>query len=82
MIDGQEVRIGATVGIALAPHDGVTFDRLAVCADASLYQAKHNGRGSVVFAGESPAPRRRLPRPDGWGPNAQLPLTPFRFSDL
>ena len=56
VIHGQEVRIGTCIGIAWAPHDGVTFDRLAVCADASLYQAKHNGRGSVVFAGESPAP--------------------------
>ncbi len=56
LIQGQEVRIGASVGIALAPDDGVTFDRLAVCADASLYRAKHKGRGSVVFAGEPPAP--------------------------
>jgi diguanylate cyclase (GGDEF)-like protein len=39
VIHGQEVRIGTSVGIAWAPHDGVTFDRLAACADASLYQA-------------------------------------------
>ena len=44
-----------TVGIALAPPDGVTLDRLAACADAALYQAKHKGRGSVVIAGERPA---------------------------
>ena len=56
VIHGQEVRIGTSVGIAWAPHDGVTFDRLAACADASLYQAKHKGRGSVVFAGEPSAP--------------------------
>jgi diguanylate cyclase len=56
VIHGHEVRIGASVGIALAPHDGVTFDRLAACADASLYQAKHKGRGSVVRAGEPRAP--------------------------
>ena len=56
VIHGQEVRIGTSVGIAWAPHDGVTFDRLAACADASLYQAKHKRRGSVVFAGELPAP--------------------------
>jgi diguanylate cyclase len=53
-IDGHEVRIGATVGIALAPRDGVTLDHLAARADAALYQAKHKGRGSVVVAGDSP----------------------------
>ena len=55
VIDGRDVRIGVTVGIALAPPDGVTLDRLAACADAALYQAKHKGRGSVVIAGERPA---------------------------
>ena len=56
VIDGRDVRIGVTVGIALAPQDGVTLDRLAACADAALYQAKHKGRGSVLFAGERPGP--------------------------
>jgi len=56
VIGGHEVRIGVTVGIALAPRDGMTFDHLAACADAALYQAKHKGRGSVVIAGEQPAP--------------------------
>jgi diguanylate cyclase len=56
VIHGQEVRIGTSVGIAWAPDDGVTFERLAACADTSLYQAKHKGRGSVVFAGEPSAP--------------------------
>ena len=37
------------------PADGVTLDRLAACADAALYQAKHKGRGNVVIAGEGPA---------------------------
>jgi diguanylate cyclase (GGDEF)-like protein len=54
VIDGHEVRIGATVGIALAPRDGVTLDHLAARADAALYQAKHKGRGSVVVAGDTP----------------------------
>jgi diguanylate cyclase len=52
VIDGHELRIGVTIGIALAPRDGVTLDGLATCADAALYQAKHKGRGSVVLAGE------------------------------
>jgi diguanylate cyclase (GGDEF)-like protein len=56
VIDGQEVRIGATIGIALAPRDGVTYDGLASCADSALYQAKQKGRGCVVCAGEPLAP--------------------------
>ena len=56
VIDGRDVRIGVTVGIAVAPRDGVTLDQLAACADAALYQVKHKGRGSVVFAGEPPRP--------------------------
>lgn len=57
LINGHEVRIGASIGIALAPRDGLTLDRLAACGDAALYQAKHRGRGCVVVSGEpSPPP--------------------------
>jgi diguanylate cyclase len=55
VIDGRDVRIGVTVGIALAPRDGLTLDRLAACADTALYQAKREGRGSIVIAGKQPA---------------------------
>jgi diguanylate cyclase len=56
VIDGHEVNIGVSIGIALAPNNGVTFDRLAACADAALYQAKYKGRGSLAFATEPSAP--------------------------
>jgi len=56
VIGGHDVNIGVSIGIALAPKDGVTFDRLAACADAALYQAKYRARGSVVFAAEPSAP--------------------------
>jgi diguanylate cyclase len=56
VIDGHEVHIGASIGIALAPNDGVTFDRLATCADVALYQAKSEKGRSVVFADDRPAP--------------------------
>ena len=55
VIDGRDARIGVTVGIALAPRDGLTLDRLAACADTALYQAKREGRGGIVIAGEQPA---------------------------
>jgi diguanylate cyclase (GGDEF)-like protein len=51
VIDGRDVRIGVTVGIAVAPRDGVTLDRLAACADAALYQAKHKLSPGPVWPG-------------------------------
>jgi diguanylate cyclase len=49
-IGERDVCIGVTIGIAVAPRDGVSLDRLGIKADAALYQGKHKGRGSVVFA--------------------------------
>jgi diguanylate cyclase (GGDEF)-like protein len=48
-IDGHDLRIGVSVGIALAPHDGTDLDTLSSRADAALYQAKSSGRGTVAF---------------------------------
>ena len=56
VINDREAHIGVSIGIALAPNDGVTLERLARRADAALYQAKHKGRGSVVFAIEPATP--------------------------
>jgi diguanylate cyclase len=55
-IDGRELKIGVSIGVALAPMDGLTFDELASCADAALYQAKRRGRGSIVFASTTMQP--------------------------
>jgi diguanylate cyclase (GGDEF)-like protein len=41
--------IGASVGIAIAPHDGVTHDEIVRAADLALYAAKHGGRGQYRF---------------------------------
>ena len=48
-IDGQQVVIGASVGIALAPADGETADQLLRNADMALYQAKEDGRRTFCF---------------------------------
>lgn len=39
-IDGVTVQIGASLGMAHAPHDGETLDALLRAADRALYQAK------------------------------------------
>ena len=41
--------IGASVGIAIAPHDGVTSDEIVRAADLALYAAKNGGRGQFRF---------------------------------
>ncbi|MEM6494130.1 MAG: sensor domain-containing diguanylate cyclase, partial [Pseudomonadota bacterium] len=41
--------IGASVGIAIAPHDGVTRAQIVRSADLALYAAKNSGRGQYRF---------------------------------
>jgi diguanylate cyclase (GGDEF)-like protein len=48
-IDGQSVVIGASVGIALSPDNGVTNEALIRNADLALYAAKDGGRGRYHF---------------------------------
>jgi diguanylate cyclase (GGDEF)-like protein/PAS domain S-box-containing protein len=48
-IEGQQVVIGASVGIALAPADGETAEQLLGNADIALYQAKEDGRRNFCF---------------------------------
>jgi diguanylate cyclase (GGDEF)-like protein len=52
-LDGQQVTIGTSVGLALAPADGVTGPDLLKNADIALYQAKKDGRGTYRFFKES-----------------------------
>ncbi|VWX54455.1 EAL domain-containing protein [Novosphingobium sp. 9U] len=48
-IEGSRVTIGASVGIALSPDDGVTSEALIRNADLALYAAKDGGRGRHHF---------------------------------
>ena len=48
-IDGHRVMIGASVGIAMAPDDGVTSEAIVRNADLALYAAKDGGRGRHHF---------------------------------
>jgi diguanylate cyclase (GGDEF)-like protein len=48
-ISGQEVVIGASIGIALAPRDGSDADLLLKNADMALYRAKSAGRRGWRF---------------------------------
>jgi diguanylate cyclase (GGDEF)-like protein len=44
-----EVRIGASIGVALFPEGGNDPDQLITRADRALYWAKHESRGQVRF---------------------------------
>jgi diguanylate cyclase (GGDEF)-like protein len=47
--DNQLVHSGVSVGIAVAPTDGLEAEQLMKCADLALYQAKAKGRGAYEF---------------------------------
>jgi diguanylate cyclase (GGDEF)-like protein len=52
-ISGQNIRVTASVGIAIAPDNGVTADELMRHADIALYEAKGRGRDrAVLFSDE------------------------------
>jgi diguanylate cyclase (GGDEF)-like protein/PAS domain S-box-containing protein len=48
-IEGHRVTIGASLGIALSPDDGVTSEAIIRNADLALYAAKDGGRGRHHF---------------------------------
>jgi diguanylate cyclase (GGDEF)-like protein/PAS domain S-box-containing protein len=49
-VDGHEVRIAASCGIAIAPDHGESVEELMSSADLALFQAKSAGRGrSFLF---------------------------------
>ena len=48
-VAGNEISVGATLGVALAPGDGVGADMLMRRADVALYRAKEDGRGRYAF---------------------------------
>ncbi len=48
-LDGHQVVIGVSIGVAIAPTDSVNADQLLKSADMALYRAKRDGRGSYRF---------------------------------
>ena len=54
VLDGQETRVGASIGIALHPADGRTAAELIKSADAALYAAKAAGKNTHRFSTVTP----------------------------
>ncbi|HEX5355335.1 MAG TPA: GGDEF domain-containing protein, partial [Aquabacterium sp.] len=49
VIDGQELSISASIGIAMAPNDGEDFEILLQRADTAMYRSKEEGRNTYRF---------------------------------
>ena len=48
-INGSRAIIGVSVGVAIAPYDGLDAEELVKAADLALYAAKGGGRGQYRF---------------------------------
>ena len=49
MLGQNEVFVEVSIGIAIAPNDGNSYEQLLQNADLALYQTKQEGRGSFCF---------------------------------
>ena len=52
VLDGEASVVGASIGVAIYPADGVTAADLLHHADVAMYHAKHAGRGGYHFFDE------------------------------
>jgi len=48
-VEGHALRIGLSLGVAIYPADGENANALLANADAALYRAKQDGRGTMRF---------------------------------
>jgi diguanylate cyclase (GGDEF)-like protein/PAS domain S-box-containing protein len=62
MLARREVRVTASIGVAIYPNDGASLEQLLAHADSAMYHAKRLGRGRTEYyrAELSEAVQRRL----------------------
>ncbi len=53
LVEGREISITASIGIAVFPHDGEDEDALLRNADSAMYHAKERGRANLQFYREA-----------------------------
>jgi len=63
-VDGRELRITASIGIAVFPDDGENTDTLVKSADAAMYRAKEQDRDNVQLYASLRARRHAHSRRD------------------
>jgi len=64
-IDGIDIHIGASLGLASAPRDGKTVDKLLEAADGRMYREKRGKPGRAQRA--APPPQQAYPNPNDAG---------------
>ena len=52
IIDGQELQVTTSIGIAVYPRDGSNIEELLKAADAAMYYTKEHGRNSYKLSGD------------------------------
>ena len=52
-IEGKQVHVTTSIGIAIYPDDGYRFDELIKNADAAMYEAKTKGKNQYQFFNDS-----------------------------
>lgn len=58
MVDGHLLTVGASLGIAMFPQDGVDREALIANADSALYAVKSAGRNGYRFFGDLTGPQK------------------------
>ena len=53
---GEQINLSCSIGLAMAPYDGFTYDDLVTMADHRLYLAKNQGKDKVVASSYGDAP--------------------------
>jgi diguanylate cyclase (GGDEF)-like protein len=53
VIEGRELLTSASIGTAIFPHHGDSFDTLCRCADSAMYRAKSLRKGSAFYFDDS-----------------------------
>ncbi len=48
-VDGKQANVGASVGIAIAPYDGIEAQELISSAELAMFAAKASGKGKYRF---------------------------------
>jgi diguanylate cyclase (GGDEF)-like protein len=49
VVDRMEHAVGASIGVALFPHDGQSVEELVMKADSAMYRAKESGGANFAF---------------------------------
>jgi diguanylate cyclase len=59
-IEGSEIHITPSIGVALYPDHGINFEELLKCADIAMYQVKDKGKNNYLYYHSSMEDQKRI----------------------